>query len=277
MKLSVAVICRDNEDVIERCLSSVKGCETVVVDTGSKDSTKTISEKYGKVYDFMWCDDFSKARNYAIERCTGDWVLILDSDEWVNLDEVYKAIENSDEFDSITADIYYGENKSHNHIRLIRKNIRYQYPIHEYPSAVNTKVSNFRINHVHGKRTDFDRNIRILTKAVKNSDLPRFKYYLGCEYFWKNDFITSLYWFERYVLKSQFISERADAYLFIAKCLWKLMRGDEAREACLKAIMLNPNFKEAILKMAEMSWDHQSVVWKKFAEVADNSGVIFQR
>lgn len=276
MKLSVAVICRDNEDTIERCLKSVEGAEIVVVDTGSKDRTKEIAEKYAKVYDFVWCDDFSKARNAAIEKCTGDWVLILDSDEWVDLAEVYKALECVGDHDSVTADVYYGDRKSHNHIRLIKPSVRYQYPIHEYPNATKTLVSDFKIHHEKGSH-DPERNLRMLIKAVDSSDLPRYKFYLACEYFWKNNLVTALYWFELYVKQSNFVNERADAYLFIAKCLWRLRRGDEAREACLKAIMLNPNFKEALLKMAEMSWDHQAVVWRKFAEVADNSGVLFLR
>jgi len=276
MKLSVAIICRDNEDTIERCLKSVEGAEIVVVDTGSKDKTKEICAKYAQVHDFVWCDDFSKARNFAIEKCTGDWVLILDSDEWVDLDEVYSVLEGAEDHDSVTADIYYGDRKSHNHIRLIKPSVRYKFPIHEYPEATNTLVSSLKIYHEKGKR-DPERNLRMLIKAVDASDLPRYKFYLACEYFWKNDLVLALYWFERYVRQSSFIQERADAYLFIAKCLWRLQRGDEAREACLKAVMLNPNFKEALLKMAEMSWDNQAVVWRKFAEIADNSGVLFLR
>jgi len=275
VKLSVAIICRDNEDTIERCLQSVQGAEIVVVDTGSKDKTKEIASKYSQVHDFVWCDDFSKARNFAIEKCTGDWILILDSDEWVDLDEVMDAIKDGDH-DSISADVYYGDKKSHNHIRLIKPHVRYKFPIHEYPACVKTEVSNFKIHHEKGKH-DPDRNLRMLVKAVDSDPLPRYKFYLSCEYFWKSDFIKSLYWMERYVKESTFINERSDGYLFIAKCLWRLRRGDEAREACLKAIMLNPNFKEALLFMASISWDHQAIVWKKFAEVADNSGVLFLR
>jgi len=279
MKLSVAIICRDEEDVIERCLRSVQGAEVVVVDTGSTDRTKEIASKYATVYDFDWCDDFSKARNAAIEKCTGDWVLILDADEWVDLDSVVEVAGKATTQDSVTMDVYYGDRLSHNHVRLIRPHVRYQFPIHEYPNARSTMYSNARIYHEKGKShlKDPNRNLRLLTKAVDSSDLPRFKFYLACEYFWKNDLVNALYWFERYVERSSFRAERSDAYLFMAKCLWRLQRGDDARDACLKAILLNPNFKEALLFMSSICFPEQGVVWKKFSEVADNSGVLFNR
>jgi tetratricopeptide (TPR) repeat protein len=53
-----------------------------VVDTGSTDRTVEIARKFGaEVHSFTWCDDFSAARNVALEHATGDWVLALDADE----------------------------------------------------------------------------------------------------------------------------------------------------------------------------------------------------
>lgn len=44
MRISVCLIVKNEEDVIERCLESVKGFsdELIVVDTGSSDKTKEI-------------------------------------------------------------------------------------------------------------------------------------------------------------------------------------------------------------------------------------------
>ncbi len=56
--------------------------EFIVVDTGSSDETKAIAHSLGaKVYDFKWTGSFSDARNFALSKATGTWVLNIDPDE----------------------------------------------------------------------------------------------------------------------------------------------------------------------------------------------------
>jgi len=66
--------------------------EICVVDTGSTDGTvgylkEMQSENTLKFAEFKWCDDFSAARNASLDMATGDWILILDADEWIYLDQ----------------------------------------------------------------------------------------------------------------------------------------------------------------------------------------------
>ncbi|WP_251395295.1 glycosyltransferase family 2 protein [Metabacillus litoralis] len=88
MKISLAMIVRNEEKNIVRCLNSVKDLvdEIVVVDTGSIDSTLQLLNDFEgvKVYKFTWCDDFSVARNFSLEQTQGDYILVLDADEYVN-------------------------------------------------------------------------------------------------------------------------------------------------------------------------------------------------
>jgi GT2 family glycosyltransferase/Tfp pilus assembly protein PilF len=82
--LSVCLIVKNEERFLGRCLASVKGLahQIVVVDTGSTDRTVEIAREHGaQVHAFAWCDDFSAARNAALEHATGDWVLMVDADE----------------------------------------------------------------------------------------------------------------------------------------------------------------------------------------------------
>ena len=56
-----------------------------MVDTGSSDETKGIATAFGaQVVDVRWHDDFSEARNAALERATGGWILVLDADEAIS-------------------------------------------------------------------------------------------------------------------------------------------------------------------------------------------------
>jgi len=83
-RLSVCLIVKNEERFLAQCLKSVKDVaqQIVVVDTGSTDRTVEIAKEFGaEVHSFTWCDDFSAARNAALEHATGDWVLALDADE----------------------------------------------------------------------------------------------------------------------------------------------------------------------------------------------------
>jgi tetratricopeptide (TPR) repeat protein len=84
MSLSLCMIVRDEAENLPSCLNSVKTAvdEMVVLDTGSRDETVAIAQSFGaQVHHFDWCDDFSAARNAALQYVTGDWILVLDADE----------------------------------------------------------------------------------------------------------------------------------------------------------------------------------------------------
>jgi tetratricopeptide (TPR) repeat protein len=87
-RISAALIVRDESKFIEDCLRSLVGNvdEIVVVDTGSRDDTIEIARHFPiELYHFRWCDDFSAARNYAIEQASGDWILYIDADERLDI------------------------------------------------------------------------------------------------------------------------------------------------------------------------------------------------
>jgi len=105
MRLSVCLIARNEEINLPRALSSVAEVadEIVVADTGSTDRTPQIaSERGARVVHFPWCDDFSAARNHALDHATGDWILWLDADEEL-LPESHPELRQSLEVDSAMA------------------------------------------------------------------------------------------------------------------------------------------------------------------------------
>ncbi len=84
IKLSACLIVKNEEQRLPKCLESLKAIadEIIVVDTGSSDRTVMIAKKYqARVFHFKWCDDFSQARNYAIAKAKGKWILVIDADE----------------------------------------------------------------------------------------------------------------------------------------------------------------------------------------------------
>lgn len=85
--LSLSMIVKNEEKHLLRCLTSVKSVvdEIVIVDTGSNDKTLEIAKSFNaKIFNFDWINDFSAARNFALNKCSGDWILYLDADEELN-------------------------------------------------------------------------------------------------------------------------------------------------------------------------------------------------
>lgn len=88
-RITLCMIARDEEEFLGECLRRAQGAfdEFVLVDTGSKDRTVEIAESYGaKVIHEPWDDDFSKPRNLGMSKATGDWILVLDADEFIQAD-----------------------------------------------------------------------------------------------------------------------------------------------------------------------------------------------
>ena len=83
-KISVVINTLNEEKNLPRALASVKSFadEIIVVDMKSDDKTVEIVKKAGaKVYQHKRMGYVEPARNYAISKATGDWILILDADE----------------------------------------------------------------------------------------------------------------------------------------------------------------------------------------------------
>lgn len=83
--ISAAIIVQDEEDYIERAILNVKDYvdEIIIIDGGSTDKTIAICESHEcKVYHRQFDCHFANQRNYALTKCTNDWVLTLDADEF---------------------------------------------------------------------------------------------------------------------------------------------------------------------------------------------------
>ena len=85
MKISACLIVKNEAANLEKCLQSIYQSvdEIIVVDTGSKDATVSIAKQYGaKVFTFTWENDFSAAKNFALTKAKGNWIVFLDGDEY---------------------------------------------------------------------------------------------------------------------------------------------------------------------------------------------------
>lgn len=84
-RLSLIVITRNEEGSIGRCLQSAAFAdEVVVIDNQSTDKTVEIARSLGaRVIEAPDWPGFGRQKNRALDAATGDWVLSLDADEWI--------------------------------------------------------------------------------------------------------------------------------------------------------------------------------------------------
>jgi glycosyltransferase involved in cell wall biosynthesis len=85
MNLSVVIITKNEEEDLPRVLGSVEFAnEVIVVDSGSTDRTVEIALAHGaKLFEADWLG-YGPQKNFALDKASGDWVLSLDADEWLD-------------------------------------------------------------------------------------------------------------------------------------------------------------------------------------------------
>lgn len=185
--LSLVMIVKNEEAVLNRCLNSVKGIvdEIIVVDTGSTDRTKEIALSYdAKIYDYEWNDHFAEARNFALALSTSDWNLVLDADEYVVNDcanEIRSFINSNAAIGRVKRVDSFKDKDGIAHAycfisRLFPRGLKYSGRIHE---QVESTLPRIKINVDLGHDGYFDsrsaRNIPLLEMEMKEQ--PHNPYY----------------------------------------------------------------------------------------------------
>ena len=213
MNLSLCMIVRNEENLLQQSLSAVRDWvdEIIIVDTGSTDRTKDIARTFtAQVYDFPWCDDFSAARNFALEKAANDWVLVIDADEVVSdfqVEDIQKLIKadlpmvGRIKLINLIADEM-GEKRTSERISRLfnRRLFHYQGVIHEqivrkdgnpfHTVQVEIAIEHSGYTQEVLRRTDkIARNITLLKQALeKNPEDTYLLYQLGKSYYLAKDY-----------------------------------------------------------------------------------------
>ena len=286
-KISVVMIVKNEEEVLERCLKSVKGFdEIIVVDTGSTDKTTAIACKYAdKVFvdEYEWNDNFAEARNFAKEKATGTWILSIDADEELEQGGVIKIRKAITRAKGNSIDVIMQAKNSNFFFPRIFKNkpeIFWKGAVHNYINIAEENRSDIHIRYYDSPnhKKDPDRSLRILKKEVcGNPEKTREMFYLGREYVYKKSWPTAIYWLERYIEKNTWLPEKAQAYLLLSRARFNMREVDKAKDACLQAIKINTNNKDALKYMARLSGPGNKKRWLEFEKTASNEGVLFKK
>lgn len=267
------MIVKNEEKNLKSCLSKVIDFmdEVIIIDTGSTDDTKTIALGFtDKIYDFKWCNDFSKARNFSISKASNDWILVLDADEFITdfsrytVDEFIKNSSNKNKVGriqriNIMEDLVGNKKYIERVNRLFNKNyFHYEGIIHEQIAALDgkaydTEILDITADHVGYtqavlNRTDkIKRNINLLKVAVKSdSEDPYLYFQLGKSYYMLKDYKNSALYFEKALsfpldFRLEYVEDLIETYGY------SLINGGKYSEAlilenCIKVYSRLPDF-----------------------------------
>ena len=208
LKISACYIVKNEADNLAKSIKSLKNQvnEIVVVDTGSTDNTVNVARKLGaKVYSFPWQDDFSKARNFALSMAKGEWLVLLDADEYFtaktagNIRQVIRQAQQA--YGLLIQMVNYDVDKAEiqdyfYQLRIVRnqQGLHYEGKIHEELKLAEGKSMKFlrippemlEIYHTgyasSVSRQKLERNLKLLQQAVNNgqSEADLARYFCDC-------------------------------------------------------------------------------------------------
>ncbi|WP_242832469.1 glycosyltransferase [Desulfosporosinus orientis] len=170
------MIVKNEEDTLERCLSSVSDImdEIIIVDTGSTDKTKEIAAKLTEhVLDFTWIDDFAAARNFAFSHASMGYIMWLDADDLLLPEDRQKMLQLKQSLDPSVDAVsmeYHCDFDEHDNttlnvrrIRIVKrvKNAKWHGAVHE-DLSVDGKIFDSEIAVTHKQNhKNTDRNLKI--------------------------------------------------------------------------------------------------------------------
>lgn len=232
--LSICLIVKNEEAVIERCLRCIYKVadEIIIVDTGSTDSTVSICKKFtNNIYNFKWIDDFSAARNYAFSKATKDYIMWLDADDIITIDNIEKIKKLKKSL--INEDIIFlkylvGFNKygkctlEYNRERIFKRaaNFKWQGEVHEYiePKG-NIIYQDISIIHSKINQSDSNRNLNIYKKKLQNRKkfTARDLYYFARELYEHNYIEEAKKYFKKFLNSKQgALNDKIQASIILA-------------------------------------------------------------
>ncbi len=187
IKISAVINTRNEEKNLEGCLKTLQFCdEIVVVDMESTDNTKEIAKKFtDRIFDHEMVGYVEPARNFAIKKALGDWVLIVDADERIPRPLAAKLISIADKGDVDFVriprkNLIFDQWMRHSrfwpdyNIRFFKKGVvQWQNEIHSVPVTIGTGINldteeALAIEHHHYNTIDeyLERSLRYSTQQA---------------------------------------------------------------------------------------------------------------
>ena len=252
--ISLCMIVKDEEQVLGRCLSSVRDLvdEIVIVDTGSTDATKKIAAEFTEhIYDFTWIDNFAAARNFAFSKGTCDYLMWLDADDILLTEDAehFRKLKNELPPDVDTVMLKYNiafDEQGKPTFSYYRERIVRNCPAARWDGAIHEVIAPFgKIVHMPGAvthrrkaKTDPLRNLRLFERllAAGKQLSPREQFYYARELYYNARYEEASEAFNKFLDGGNgWLENNIEACRVLSQCETALNRPERTLRALLRS------------------------------------------
>jgi len=268
--LSIALIVKNEEKNLPRCLDSFKGLgdELVIIDTGSTDKTVEIAKRYtDKVFHFDWIQDFSAARNYSFSKCTQPWIMWLDADDVLHPEDIIlikqAMAQDLSACDYILMNYHYYVVNGQPLVTQLRERIvrrergKWAGRCHEtiFIDFSRAKTIDAVVWHMRDEQdriVDSHRNIELMKLEVKDRPSDRNFLYLANELQWHNKLDEAIRYYLAAYDTTNIVDTKFQSAYHIAGCYRSQKKIEEAILWFLTALKVSMDYREPLIYLAEI-------------------------
>lgn len=269
MRISACYIVKNEEKNIGKSIASLQGMydELIVVDTGSTDNTVEIAVKYGaEIYHFAWQNDFSLARNFALSKATGNWIIFLDADEYydgpISIRDYLQEldIKNPDK-EAVLISLYEAHQRQNPPMQVVRffrnrSDIRYHGAVHEQIASNKGNIACILADKMVFIHTGYHpdkmvekskRNLELLLAEVdKNGEREEYYYYIAECYFGLQEYEKAIAYIRKAIASPvRHYREEANYYHILLESMRQCKySGEEMEKIAAEAIKKFPDMPE---------------------------------
>ncbi|SDC34976.1 glycosyltransferase [Shouchella lonarensis] len=255
--VSLCMIVKNEEDVLARCLDTIKDCvdEINIVDTGSTDRTVEIAKQYtDRVFFFEWTGRFADARNESFKYATKDYILYLDADDVVLEEDREKfkklketldpAVDSVSMFYNAGMDQFGNVTLRYRRNRLVKREKNFQWggDAHNYLNVFGHIInSDIGITHK-SVRHATGRNLSIYKDKIERGDSfsPRDYFYYGNELRENGHPEEAIESYDKCIaLKEGWVEDKFYACINKADCYTRLKENQKALESLFQSFVFS--------------------------------------